>query len=47
MRAIEATIEKIPGLSALVEKISDTLALFVLGLLAPYVSLSLRRFRWS
>lgn len=37
MRAIESTIEKIPGLSALVEKISDTLALFVLGLLAPYV----------
>lgn len=37
MRAIEATIEKIPGLSALVEKISDTLSLFVLGLLAPYI----------
>lgn len=37
MRAIEATIERIPGLSALVEKISDTLSLFVLGLLAPYV----------
>ncbi|KAI5839891.1 HET-C domain protein [Morchella snyderi] len=37
MRAIESTIEKVPGLSALVEKISDTLAVFVLGLLAPYV----------
>lgn len=37
MRTIEATIEKIPGLSALLEKISDTLSLFVLGLLAPYV----------
>lgn len=37
MRAIEAAIEKVPGLSALLEKISDTLSLFVLGLLAPYV----------
>lgn len=37
MRSIEEAIERIPGLSALVEKISDTLSLFVLSLLAPYV----------
>lgn len=37
VRAIESTIEKIPGLSALVEKISDTLSVFVFSLLAPFV----------
>lgn len=37
MRAIENAIEKIPGLTALVEKISDTLSLFVLSLLAPFI----------
>jgi hypothetical protein len=37
MHAIENAIEKIPGLTALVEKISDTLSLFVLSLLAPFI----------
>ena len=37
VKAISATIEKIPGLEALVEKITDTLTLFILGLLAPYI----------
>ena len=37
MRSIEAAIERIPGLAALVEKISDTLSIFVLSLLAPYI----------
>ncbi|KAA8913490.1 HET-C domain protein [Sphaerosporella brunnea] len=37
MRAIEEAIEKIPGLTALVEKISDTLSIFILSLLAPYI----------
>ena len=37
MRAISATIERIPGLEALVEKISETLTVFVLSLLAPFV----------
>lgn len=37
VKAISATIEKIPGLEALVEKITDTLTLFVLSLLAPFV----------
>ncbi|CAZ80441.1 unnamed protein product [Tuber melanosporum] len=37
MRCIEETIEQIPGLSALVEKISETLSLFILSLLAPFV----------
>ena len=36
-KAISATIEKIPGLQALVEKITETLTLFVLGLLAPFI----------
>ena len=37
MRSIEDVIESIHGHSALVEKVSDTLSLFVLSLLAPYV----------
>lgn len=37
VRAISATIEKIPGLEALVDKITETLTLFVLSLLAPFV----------
>ena len=37
VRLVNATIEKIPGLEALVEKISETLTLFILSLLAPYI----------
>ncbi|TVY58317.1 hypothetical protein LCER1_G000515 [Lachnellula cervina] len=37
VKAINATIAKIPGLEALVEKISETLTVFVLSLLAPFV----------
>jgi hypothetical protein len=37
VKAINATIAKIPGLESLVEKISETLSLFVLSLLAPFV----------
>ncbi|KAF8542735.1 heterokaryon incompatibility Het-C [Trichophaea hybrida] len=37
MRAIEAAIEKVPGLTALVEKISDTMSIFVFSLLAPFI----------
>ena len=37
VKIISATIEKIPGLEALVEKITETLTLFVLSLLAPYI----------
>jgi hypothetical protein len=37
VKAISATIAKIPGLEALVEKISETLTVFVLSLLAPFV----------
>jgi hypothetical protein len=37
VRAISATIAKIPGLESLVEKISETLTVFVLSLLAPFV----------
>ncbi|KAH0565235.1 hypothetical protein GP486_001379 [Trichoglossum hirsutum] len=36
-RVISATIEKIPGLEALVEKITETLTVFVLSLLAPFI----------
>ena len=53
VKAISATIEKIPGLEALVEKITDTLTLFVLSLLAPFVrpiinavSAQLKNGRW-
>jgi hypothetical protein len=37
VKVIDTTIEKIPGLEALVEKITETLTLFVLSLLAPYI----------
>lgn len=37
VRAISAAIEKVPGLEALVEKITETLTLFVLSLLAPFI----------
>jgi hypothetical protein len=37
VRAISSTIAKIPGLESLVEKISETLTVFVLSLLAPFV----------
>ncbi|KAI4287758.1 MAG: hypothetical protein L6R35_002985 [Caloplaca aegaea] len=37
VRAISATIEKIPGLESLVEKITERLTLFVLSLLAPFI----------
>ena len=37
VKAISATIAKIPGLEALVEKISETLTVFVLSLLSPFI----------
>ena len=37
VRTISAVIEKIPGLEALVEKITETLTVFILSLLAPFV----------
>jgi hypothetical protein len=37
VKAINATIAKIPGLEALVQKISETLSLFILSLLAPFI----------
>lgn len=37
VKAISLTLEKIPGLEALVEKITETVTLFVLSLLAPYI----------
>lgn len=37
VKAISATIAKIPGLEALVEKISEKLTLFVLSLLSPFI----------
>ena len=37
VRLISATIEKIPGLEALVDKITETLTLFILSLLAPFI----------
>jgi len=37
VKAINATIAKIPGLESLIEKISETLSLFILSLLAPFV----------
>lgn len=37
VRAISATIAKIPGLEALVERISETLTVFVLSLLSPFI----------
>lgn len=37
VKAINQTIANIPGLESLIEKISETLTLFVLSLLAPFV----------
>lgn len=37
VKAISATIAKIPGLEALVEKISETLTVFIMSLLAPFI----------
>ena len=37
VRTISAIIEKIPGLEALVERITETLTIFILSLLAPFV----------
>ena len=37
VRAISSTIAKIPGLEAIVEKIGETLTVFVLSLLAPFI----------
>lgn len=37
VRAISSVIEKIPGLEALYEKITETLTVFILSLLAPFV----------
>ena len=36
-KAVNRVIERIPGLEALVEKIMDTLTLFIMSLLAPFV----------
>lgn len=37
MHAIERALDSIPGLTAIVERISETLSLFILSLLAPYI----------
>jgi len=37
VKTLSATIEKIPGLESLVEKISETVTLFVMRLLAPFI----------
>lgn len=37
VRTIHKTIARIPGLESLVEKISETLTLFILSLLSPYI----------
>ena len=37
VRSISAVVSKIPGLEGLLERISETLTAFVLGLLAPFV----------
>ena len=37
VRSLEKTIEKIPGLESLVEKITETVTLFVMSLLAPFI----------
>ena len=37
VRTVSSIIEKIPGLEALVERITETLTVFVLSLLAPFV----------
>lgn len=37
VRTISSIIEKIPGLEALVDKITETLTIFILSLLAPFI----------
>jgi hypothetical protein len=37
VRAISSTIAKIPGLEAIVEKIGETITVFVLSLLSPFI----------
>ncbi len=37
VRAISSVIAKVPGLESLVEKITETLTLFILSLLAPFI----------
>lgn len=37
VRAISSVIEKIPGLEAIIEKITETVTLFVFSLLAPFI----------
>ncbi|KAL2862249.1 Het-C domain-containing protein [Aspergillus lucknowensis] len=37
VRKISSIIEKIPGLEALVEKITETLTIFIMSLLAPFI----------
>ncbi|GAD91741.1 HET-C domain protein HetC [Paecilomyces variotii No. 5] len=37
VRTVSSIIEKIPGLEALVEKISETVTVFVMSLLAPFI----------
>ncbi|KAL1957396.1 hypothetical protein VTO42DRAFT_6076 [Malbranchea cinnamomea] len=37
VRRISSVVEKIPGLESLLEKISDTVSVFVFSLLAPYI----------
>lgn len=37
VRSVSAIIEKIPGLEALMEKISETVTIFVMSLLAPFI----------
>ncbi|TQS36609.1 hypothetical protein Golomagni_02934 [Golovinomyces magnicellulatus] len=37
VKGINKTIEKIPGLESLLEKISQTLTIFILSLLSPYI----------
>lgn len=37
VRKVESVIEKIPGLEALVEKISETLTVFIMSLLSPFI----------
>ena len=37
VKAISSTIEKIPGLEKLLERITDTVTMFVLSLLAPFI----------
>ncbi|KAI9883634.1 MAG: hypothetical protein M1823_004599 [Watsoniomyces obsoletus] len=37
VKAISATLEKVPGLQALCDRITETITLFVLSLLAPFI----------